>query len=504
MKKKIVFWIDSHLLYYCLAHSLQNKLDADYFAVIDITDKPKKFFQQQTLVAFTKLWFYHDYTHKNTPVDIEYLKQFENKYQINLWQLAINERLFYNHNNYHEFSTDEILSILEQECRLFETIIDEINPDFFITKVTALHHHHLFYEICKNRGVKSLILNQAKIGYKFMLSNELHKVDFMNHFTSSDSNRSFIDLQKYIKSFDMSKQLINYKDKHAGSKLDRIKAALQFLLMSDYNNTHTHYSYRGRTKLRVLFNESTDLLKKKYRESFINKNLSYGINSNSQFVYLPMHQEPERSLLIAAPFYTNQIETIRHIAKSLPPGYRLCVKEHYAQSIRNWRKISDYKQIMKIPNVELMHPSVSAESLLRQCSLVISVGGTSAFEAAIYEKPSITFVDLGIPISSVYKLDAIEDLPKAIRSLLKKKVNLSELNKYVDILTKNSFDFDYFRYQLDELEEFYYGGNLVDVEVPQQKMSSFLKKKQEVFDKLALEHIKKIKQFDDYSTVGKI
>ena len=45
-------------------------------------------------------------------------------------------------------------------------------------------------------------------------------------------------------------------------------------------------------------------------------------------------------------FYTNQIEIIRHIAKSLPIGYKLCVKEHPAMNTRGWRSVSDYKEIM--------------------------------------------------------------------------------------------------------------------------------------------------------------
>ena len=36
---------------------------------------------------------------------------------------------------------------------------------------------------------------------------------------------------------------------------------------------------------------------------------------------MPLHQEPERSLLIAAPKFSNQLETINEIAKSLPENF---------------------------------------------------------------------------------------------------------------------------------------------------------------------------------------
>ena len=57
------------------------------------------------------------------------------------------------------------------------------------------------------------------------------------------------------------------------------------------------------------------------RKSFINKNLGRNIPQNKKFVYYPLHIEQERNLLLAAPFFTNQIELIRSIAKSLPVNY---------------------------------------------------------------------------------------------------------------------------------------------------------------------------------------
>lgn len=77
MKPKIFFWINAYLLPFCLAYSLQKKYDADYYAIIDITNKPKKFFQTQDLVQFSKTWYYHDYINAKTKPDIQYLESFE-------------------------------------------------------------------------------------------------------------------------------------------------------------------------------------------------------------------------------------------------------------------------------------------------------------------------------------------------------------------------------------------------------------------------------------------
>ena len=52
----------------------------------------------------------------------------------------------------------------------------------------------------------------------------------------------------------------------------------------------------------------------------------------------------ERSLLITAPYFVNQIEVIRNIAKSLPINFKLFVKEHPLQYARGWRSSNKYNE----------------------------------------------------------------------------------------------------------------------------------------------------------------
>ena len=76
MKSKILLWIDGPL-YFSIAYHLQKMYDCELYAVFDITNKPKKFFLEQKLVKFNKIWFYHDHIKKNQSIDFEYLKTFE-------------------------------------------------------------------------------------------------------------------------------------------------------------------------------------------------------------------------------------------------------------------------------------------------------------------------------------------------------------------------------------------------------------------------------------------
>ena len=47
MKDKIIVWLDSNLTQYCACYYLQKEIDADFYAIIDVTNKTRTFFENQ-------------------------------------------------------------------------------------------------------------------------------------------------------------------------------------------------------------------------------------------------------------------------------------------------------------------------------------------------------------------------------------------------------------------------------------------------------------------------
>ena len=494
MSSKTLFWINGSLTSFCIAYSLQKKNNTDFYAVVDSYDKPKVFFQNQNLVKFQKTWFYHDYFQNMDKPDLKYLSNFEKKYDLNLWELAINERIFYRFNPIYNFSSDEILSIIEHESKLFDEIITELNPDFIIMFEPTLHQEELFYRMCKKRGIKILLLNQPNIS-RSIISENPRKIDVdINLDKLESSNKNFDELKLYRESFSNYNKIKNYRHNFKVSNSELIKSAFNFF-SSKNEHIKTHYTHRGRTKIRVLKDEIQKKLKRNFRYSFINNNLEKKIDFGEKFVYFPLAVDEEKNLLIGAPFYTNQLEVLRHIAKSLPIDYKLYVKENPAQVIRYWRSISEYKDIMNIPNVRLIHPSFPAEKIYEKCSIVITIAGTSGLDAAFYEKPAIIFSDLGYSIlPSVSRLKNIGELSTLILESLQKKVSSDDLDKYIGILHDNSFDFNPMDFENKVNESFYYDGHYLSVEIHENKMKIFLEQNKSTIDNLASEFEKKMNQ----------
>ena len=492
MNSKIIFWMNDALALVGLPKTLQEKHNFDIYAILDVTDKQKKFFQKQELIKFSKIWFFHDYISKATKKpDTKYLKLIEKKHKIDLSLLASNERFFNKWNKYYKFSSDEKLLILEQECKLFEKILDEVQPDFLITAQTTLHHNHLFYEICKARGIKVLMIRSSFFVGKYIISSEFDSID-NTQINGKFHFNSLVDIQNYLKKYDSTNKVKLELENLLASKTDYLKAILKFLVSSN-TNVKTHYTYYGRSKFAVLKGTIFSIIKKRFRESFINKNLIRDIKNKKPLIYFPLQVEPERSLLIQAPNYTNQIEVITNIVKSLPAGYELYVKEHPANVFREWRSVDDYKKIMKLPNVKLIHPSVKSEDLIIKSSLVITISSTSGLEAAFHNKPSIIFADLDYSIlPSVHKIKDIDELPYAIKTSLKKEVKSSDLSYYINLIEENSFELDFDSINSDFDSNFHYGGFLADAEIPIEKMRLFLERHSADFDKIAAECLKKI------------
>ena len=157
------------MLHFSLSYYLQQNRNDDFYAIIDVPNKPKKFFKEQKIVDFKKTWFYNDHIIKTEKKpDLEYLSNFEKEYQIDLWKLAINERHFYRFNRFYKFSKNEILNILEQECRFFENILKKIKPDYFLTYDPPFHHQKLLLDMCRSKGIKILCIYFTRVGrWKF-------------------------------------------------------------------------------------------------------------------------------------------------------------------------------------------------------------------------------------------------------------------------------------------------------------------------------------------------
>jgi hypothetical protein len=132
------------------------------------------------------------------------------------------------------------------------------------------------------------------------------------------------------------------------------------------------------------------------------------------YVYFPLHAQPEFTTDVRAPLFANQIALVENMAKSLPAGYRLVVKEHPA--MKGERPLAYYRALRQLFNVELMSPTVDGHDLVRNAAAVAVITGATAWEAILYQKPVIAFGPLCYRFFDlVYQCPDIHDFGRVVR-----------------------------------------------------------------------------------------
>jgi capsule polysaccharide export protein KpsC/LpsZ len=132
-------------------------------------------------------------------------------------------------------------------------------------------------------------------------------------------------------------------------------------------------------------------LKAKFVNFYLQDKYVYDFKESENFIFFPLHTEPEVSLLVYGRPFVNQIELIRMIALSMPIDKKLYVKEH--PWMVGKRSLSAYKKILNIPRVKLISPKIESRKIVQKSDLVSVITGSIALEAAIVGKPVITFGD---------------------------------------------------------------------------------------------------------------
>lgn len=489
-KPKILFWINGFLLHYCLAYYLQSNLNADLYGIIDINSKPKKFFQNQNLVNFKKIWFFHDQIKKiKEKPDLDYLQHFEENYKINLWKSALNERFFYKHNRFYKFDKHEILSILEQELKFFESILDEIKPDYLLTYDPPFHHQKLLLELCKIKNIQVLSICATGIQNKVILTADgsTFEIDTKLVDTFSSKTNKIITTQK--NSYDLI--IEKYLQNREIGILNKLKALKDYLFDFDSDLVNSNFMYYGKSKFKVIKDSFNLELKRRKNFNFLQKFSTSNPDLKIPFVYFPMNVDEEMNILHYAPFYSNQIEVIRNIAQSIPIDYLLYVKEHIASKLRGWQDSSYYQEIMDIPNAVLVNPLFDNNVLLKNSKLLTAIRGTTPLKAIKYGIASVIFGDQPFQIlPSIFKVNSLNSLPELIQKALNHKVEPSDYEIYEEILKDRSLEFNMFEYEYKRNNTFFSGNILSNIPIDETVMSNFLEENKTSFSNLINSHLR--------------
>jgi hypothetical protein len=208
---------------------------------------------------------------------------------------------------------------------------------------------------------------------------------------------------------------IPVKDRHhykgALSKLVNVRAARRLLektwdkVVLRKHQEFSHIGHHVRTHVRMLYNAMK--LRRYYR----------GEVGGGRVVYFPFHVPADVALTLRSRAYFDQLGLVERLLMSLPPGWRLLVKEHPAMiGALSANRLIDL--LAAYPSLQLAAPGARNFDVMEAVDVVVSVNSKSGAEALLLGKPVLVLGDafylrsglvteVGSPEQAMKMLDAL-------------------------------------------------------------------------------------------------
>lgn len=168
----------------------------------------------------------------------------------------------------------------------------------------------------------------------------------------------------------------------------------------------------------------TAALRQLWRSSRAHKALesadALGTPPGTPYVLFGLHRQPESSIDVWAPFFSNQMWVIELLSRSIPPSHRLLVKIHKSDISRYPQALLD--RMRSFPGVELVRPFADSRQFIEQADLVIVIQGTMGLEAALLGRPVILLGESPVAVfPSASTAGALPELPALVRAKLRER-----------------------------------------------------------------------------------
>ncbi|MGC9605519.1 MAG: hypothetical protein ABSF56_02055 [Minisyncoccia bacterium] len=356
-------------------------------------------------------------------------------------------------------SDEGIIDYVMALYKCVRRVFDEFKPDLIIAPNFVALPHIMFSLYGKKRGVPMFGVTDSKVSGNYIFSYDhtdgsgpFHdRVDLLNRGEAESENLD--KARAYIKEFrerfiaptytqkEIPKTLWQ-KIRHLGSPYYHI---LRWYIRPSENRLDS-------TGITIDYRPPRIILRDHYcHDRYAGRAKAFPYHpfeKISKFVYLPLQFQPEANIDVASPFFSNQIETARQAAMSLPDDYTLVVKDHPA--MLGYRPPSYLEKLARTVNIKLIDYRIPSYDILKRASLVISQNSSVLVEAAFLRIPAIQLGDLGttLKLPNVSKHTDMTTLVHKIKEVLKVDLHTPQyerrLENYVAAAYDTGFDVNYF------------------------------------------------------------
>lgn len=324
-----------------------------------------------------------------TPADLGWLARREQELGVSIQRMLASERHLLANRNF-----DQIMRMAEVALREIAAAYDRARPDFVFSEDISCFHSYAHFVLARERGIPFWCIGSARLPNRVAVYSaglqRWERVDTRYHDIRKRglAPDERLKAEEYIATFRHRPQRPTGMDS---------RAVLPSIGRADFGVLrHALARYWGDPKDPTVAPPLRVLHQRIRRIARVRVTKALGVFDvpvdGERYVLYPIHFQPEASTLVQAPLYLDQLALLEDIARSLPIGYRLYVKEHVSN--RGRRPLKFYNAIRKIPAARLLGPDTDTWSLIRNASAIAVITGTMGWEGLLFDKPVVSFGDV--------------------------------------------------------------------------------------------------------------
>jgi len=347
---------------------------------------------------------------------------------------------------------EEIIDYVMAVYKCIKEIFTKFKPEVIISPNFVALPHIMFNLYAEQKGIEMVTITDSKVKSVYIFSYRYQddkgpfyeRVNALNRGKAESDSRE--KAKKYIEEF---RENFKQPDYHLKPEKKRpLIHKIRFELSPYYQILRwylkKHINVLESTGISPDWRPPRIILRdhycgKRYKR-FMNKFNYYPLEKVKKYVYFPLQFQPESTIDVGAPFFSNQIETARQVAMALPDDYTLVVKEH--PGMVGLRPPSYIEKVARTPNVKLIDYRISSEEVLKRADLVISPSGTTIAEAAFLYKPVIQLGNLGttLKLPNVFPHSDMTTLSAKIKEVLAANLNSPEYERRLENYVSAAYD----------------------------------------------------------------
>lgn len=367
-----------------------------------------------------------------TDVKVEALRLAREYPQSDWWSVAIAERNLVDSSfllggaGERPESQNHVESLIVNMVRYFESVFSSGRFDAVVGQVADSLIIHVFYQVSRRFGVRAIALSPnawiregGKPGFyigrdEFLHCDRMEELyrGFVQGELSENERQRVAQYRNTVIDFNIGRtfQAITKRPFIVSAVSPNLKKLFSYLNENvERRKEIEYYKIDGAIKAKA------NLLRVWRRLRSRNMLGSKSLDLPKHCVFYPMQYQPEQTTLVGGLYFANQISTVENIAKSLPFGYTLIVKEHPRG--RGARPAWQYRHLARFPNIQLC--DADTKEIMKRCGAVITITSTVGLEAMALDRPIVVlgrcyydFADI------VYKPKSWPDLARMLRAIL--------------------------------------------------------------------------------------